>query len=240
MMRMLVAWVWTLGIAAAALACMPLVSAARSWQFFFRRWARGVMRIVGVRVEIENPEYLAGPAVFIANHTSMADIAFVPAILPATVQFIAKREIGRIPIAGHALVHGGGLVVDRSNPHGAVAAIRDGIRRLPAGWSVGVFPEGTRSRNDDLQPFKKGAFHVARELGLPVVPVGAFGARDVAPKGAWFGRPGTVFVAVGEPIDTTGWQLEDLSRHVAAGRSAVQACVERARERYLEVRETSA
>ncbi|MBI3179084.1 MAG: 1-acyl-sn-glycerol-3-phosphate acyltransferase [Deltaproteobacteria bacterium] len=229
-LRFLVAWAYTVLIASLCFVCTP--AAPRwSWTFFRRKWGMGVLWLVGVRVHIEGAERMQGPAVFISNHESLIDVAILPAWLPAKLKFVAKKELVRVPFWGWALAAAGALMIDRSNPLGAIAAIREGLRKMPPDWSVAVFPEGTRSRDGVMGRFKKGAFHIAMEMKVPVIPLGLAGARDVVPKGGWLVRPTQVHLVVGEPIPTHTWTPDRIGEYVAQGRAAVLECVERARAR---------
>lgn len=232
MVRYLACWLWTLVVAASAAASM-LVAPVRAWLIFARPWARGAIALVGARLDVEGAEHLEGPAVFVSNHQSQVDVALLPAILPRKIRWVAKKELKRIPFWGWAFAKGGAVLIDRQDPRGAVAAIRDGIRQLPEGWSVAVFPEGTRTRSGEMNRFKKGAFHIAMQTGLPMVPIGLEGARDIIPADAWVTRPGVVYVTVGEPIPTSDWTLESMNDHVALVREQVVACIERSKDRRI-------
>lgn len=196
-----------------------------------RVWGPGIMWCLGIRLDIENPEHLRGPAVFISNHESLAEGFLLPALLPATLKFVAKQELARVPFWGWALKRTAAIFIDRSDPSQAVHKIREALRHLPAGWSVVLMPEGTRSVDGTLGRFKKGAFHIAMQAGLPVVPIGIAGARDIVPKGGWLPRRAKVFVHVGAPMDTSTWTAETIDLHVDAGRNAVLHCVGHARAR---------
>jgi 1-acyl-sn-glycerol-3-phosphate acyltransferase len=234
--RFLLAWVYTLLVAGTC--CLFLFVPRWAWLTFCRPWARGSLWIVGVNLEVDRKDRLRGPAVFISNHQSLIDVVFMPAILPRTIKFVAKKELRRIPLWGWAFAAGGGLMIDRSDPRGAIAAIRDGLQRVPPDWSVAVFPEGTRSRDGSLGRFKKGAFHIAMQRGLPIVPVGMWGARDVVPKGAWMLRAATVYVTVGQPMVTDDWSLATIEEHAALGRRRVEEAVELSRQRWQAARQS--
>ena len=233
--RYLVAWVYTLVISVCSCLLCILIGPSRMWTLMARPWGRGTLFLLGVKLQIEGAENLRGPAVFVSNHQSLIDVVFMPAILPKTVRFVAKRELLLIPFWGWAFAAGGAVLIDRSRPRQAIEAMRRGLRRLPQGWSLIVFPEGTRSKDGQLRQFKKGAFHLAVETRMPVVPVGMEGARDIVPPDGWLVHGGTVQVTVGQPISTAAWSFDSIDAHVAEGRAAVQACVDlcRARRRDL-------
>jgi 1-acyl-sn-glycerol-3-phosphate acyltransferase len=228
--RLLVGWLYTLLFSAGA--CVGLlVGPVWSWLTFMKPWAKGSLRIMGVRTELVGADNLKGPAVFISNHQSLIDVVFVPAVLPPTTKFVAKKELLWVPLWGWAFSKAGGIMIDRKNPQAAIHSIRDGLKRLPPGWSVVVFPEGTRTRNGDLQTFKKGAFHIAIETGLPIVPIAMEGAFDVVPRHQVLLRPGTIHVTVGAPIDTRGWRTETIAEHMRQAWLAMNDCLAESRRR---------
>lgn len=225
--RYLVAWLYTLFMSLSSCVLCCVIGPSRMWTIMAGAWGRGTLFLLGVKLEIEGEEHLRGPAVFISNHQSLIDAVFMPAILPPTVRFVAKRELLLIPLWGWAFAAGGAVLIDRNNPRQAISSLRRGLRRLPKGWSLIVFPEGTRSKDGQMRAFKKGAFHLAVETHLPLVPVGMDGARDIVPPDGWLVHGGVVRVTVGAPIDTTAWGYEHVAAYMADGRAAVQACVDR-------------
>ncbi|HET6346762.1 MAG TPA: lysophospholipid acyltransferase family protein, partial [Myxococcota bacterium] len=226
--RYVLAWINTLAFSILACILAVLIGPSRMWVFTSRRWAVSTLWLVGVRLNVEGLANLKGPALFIANHQSLIDVVFMPALLPRTVRFVAKKELRRIPLWGWAFAAGGAVLIDRKNPRAAISNIREGLKRLPKDWSLVVFPEGTRTQDGSMRPFKKGAFHMAVETGLPLVPIGMDGAREIVPRDGWLVRSGEVRVVVGKPLDTRGWTNESLDQHMAEGRAAVQRCVDRA------------
>lgn len=227
--RYLLAWAWSLGIASVACLLCLLIGPRRTWVRVRRLWARVALALIGVRLEVQNPERLAGPAIFVANHQSLIDVVFLPAIVPATARFVAKRELLLVPLWGWAFAAGGALLIDRKNPRAALESLRRGAEMLEPGWSLVVFPEGTRTQDGELGRFKRGAFLLATLTKLPVVPIGFDGARDIVPAGKSLVRGGRVAVHVGEPLDTRAWAEATLRGHINQGRDAVATCVAAAR-----------
>ena len=231
LVRFTAGWLFTLMMSAMSCALIFFLGPARMWLVMARPWARGAICLVGVKLKIDGAENLTGPAVFVSNHQSLIDVVFLPAILPRKVRWVAKKELLRIPLWGWAFGAGGAVLIDRKNPRAAILNIREGLKRLPKGWSVVVFPEGTRSLDGTLKPFKKGAFHIALETGMPMVPIGMDGAHDIVPLGASLVRAGEVRVTVGKPIPTDTWTEATLDQHIAQVRDTVQACVDAAARR---------
>jgi 1-acyl-sn-glycerol-3-phosphate acyltransferase len=176
-----------------------------------RWWARGVLGSAGVRLHVRSHGELdpRRPYVFMANHLSMVDIWAVLITVPVPLRFIAKKQLGVIPLFGWAMHAGRFIFIDRQNPGSARRSIDKAASRIRAGQSVVVFPEGTRSRDGRLGPFKKGGFHLALSSGADIVPVAIRGSREVMPRGSALIRPGDVSIEIGEPMATAGLTTED-------------------------------
>lgn len=194
-----------------------------------RRWGRWMCAVAGIRLQIEGQEHLAQPAVIVANHQSMLEAFIVPAVMPPKTRYVVKKEIQRIPFFGWALRATGQIFVNRADSSAAISAIDASLATLPPGVSIFLFPEGTRSKDGGLLPFKKGAFHMALRLKLPVVPMTADGAHQILPKHAWFPRASTVRVRISPPIDTSDWTTERLDAHVAQVRDVIARNLEQLR-----------
>ncbi len=168
-----------------------------------RFWARNLLRGLGVRVHAFDTWRLEpeGTYVLMANHQSHVDIPTLFAALPLVPGFLAKAELRRVPLFGRAMEAGGHVFVDRGQHAQAVDAIRRAAHDLREGGSIVIFPEGTRSRRREVLPFKKGGFHLAKQAGVPIVPVGLRGTAAILPKHENGILPGDVEVHVGEPIE---------------------------------------
>lgn len=181
-----------------------------AWRFA-KASARALARVCGVRVRVRGAELLgSGPYIFTPNHQSHFDIAALLGFLPGNARFAAKKELFREPILGLVLRTMGMVPVDRDDSGDAIRR----FRKLGAdGYSTIIFPEGTRSRDERLQPFKKGAFVAAIELGIPIVPVVCLGTHQIMPKGQYLSiLPGEVELVVLEPISTRGMTYDDRDR----------------------------
>ena len=227
-----------LGVPLIAVAVVPfglligLAGESEASERFLRAWCRLVLFCAGARVIARvHPLDRSRTYVFVANHTSNIDVPAIVSVSPEPLRFIAKQELGRIPLFGWAARRMGHVFIDRRDSHGAAKAIGGRIARGLRGVGLFFFAEGTRSTTGDLLPFKKGAAVAALGTGLDCVPIGIAGARDVlAPKGFSLFRPGPIAVVFGEPIAVAGHTLEDRDRLVAEQRTAVEACVREARE----------
>jgi 1-acyl-sn-glycerol-3-phosphate acyltransferase len=176
-----------------------------------RWWSRGVLASAGVRVRVRARATLDPKRSYVVmpNHLSMVDIWAVFVAVPIPLRFIAKKQLGRIPLFGWAMRAGRFIFIDRQNATSARRTIDLAADRIRAGSSVVIFPEGTRSRDGRLGPFKKGGFHLAINSGADIVPVAIRGSREVMPRGAALIRPGVVDVEIGEPISTAGLGPDD-------------------------------
>jgi 1-acyl-sn-glycerol-3-phosphate acyltransferase len=164
-------------------------------------WGRAFIRLGGWQLRVDGIENLPpGGAVLVANHQSAVDIPMLLAAFPRPVRFLAKRELGEIPLFGRAMTAAGNLFVDRDDPRDAVRMLRDAGARLRDGSLIVVFPEGTRAVDGSIGKFLPGAFHLARKSGTPVVPVYIDGGYRAIPKGSLRVRPAELFVRVLPPL----------------------------------------
>jgi 1-acyl-sn-glycerol-3-phosphate acyltransferase len=192
-----------------------------AWRFAKAR-ARTLAWLLGVGVEMHGREHLAGggPFVFAPNHQSHLDILLLLAHLPGRTRFAAKKELWRHPVMGAVLDTLGMVPIDREHPEESVAALK---RAAGEHDSFVVFPEGTRSRNGELLPFKKGAFVLAIASGLPIVPVVCRGTRRLMPRGSRLTVvPGTAEIVIEAPIPTAGLRYEDRDALAARVRAAIE------------------
>lgn len=170
---------------------------------------RVVNRIAGIRVRVEGLENIPpGVCIFASNHVSNVDpTALLPAI-PRRVSLLAKKEVFRIPILATALRMAQFIPVDRQDREAAAASVDLAVKYLREGHSFCVYPEGTRSRDARLKPFKKGTFVMAIQAGVPVVPVSMSGAQNLMRKGDWSIHPGEIVIRFGPPVDASQYTFD--------------------------------
>jgi 1-acyl-sn-glycerol-3-phosphate acyltransferase len=169
---------------------------------FGRPWSRILLAAAGARTTLQGAEHVPqGPCLFAANHQSLLDIPALFLVLPDNARFLAKESLFRIPVLGWAMTASGCIPIDRSNRARAVRTLREAAERVRGGRSVVFFPEGTRSKDGKLAPFKKGGFHLALAAGVPVVPVAIAGSHRILPPGSLHVRPGPLRVHLMEPLD---------------------------------------
>ena len=175
-----------------------------------REWGRKNLAANRLKVAVFGRENIPdGPAVFVSNHVSFVDIWVLVGHLPGTVRFLAKRELLHVPIFGWAMRSAGHIPIDRKNRQAAVDACGEAGSMIRDGTSAIVFGEGTRSRTGELMPLKKGAFVLAIQAGVPVVPVYLEGTYEVLPKGTIFLRRRPIQMRIGDPISTVGLRYAD-------------------------------
>lgn len=200
----------TLGTAALVLGfCVHMlfktvsIGLTNRYQLRFSRWLLRCTRTTVYAQGLENLDpnkaYL-----FLANHTSIMDIPILLLTLPLPTRMVSKQQLVDIPIFGKAMLAAGFVAIDRNNKERAIGQLEQAKKRIQEGVNMCIFPEGTRSKTGHLQPFKKGAFHLALDLGVPVVPVYIQGASQVVgAKSLHIHYNRSVNVYVGAPIDTS-------------------------------------
>jgi len=174
--------------------------------------------LAGLKLDIVGEEHLwaARPAVFIFNHQSDIDVLICAKILRRNFSGVGKAEIKKMPLIGLAMEMFGVVLIDRSNSKSAIEAMQPLVDRIKdEKISVVIAPEGTRTHAKQILPFKKGAFHLAMQAGVPIVPIVIRNAMDVSPKGDSLYYPGTVEVEILAPIDTSRWTNANLNKNVA-------------------------
>jgi 1-acyl-sn-glycerol-3-phosphate acyltransferase len=186
-----------------------------------RLWSRWLLWTAGVHVERVGlvPADL-GSAIFVANHSSHYDTPIMFTSVPAQLRIIAKANLGLIPFVGWHLHRAGHLLVDRRNPGAAV--LKKMRRLMDEGASLIVYPEGSRTPDGAVHEFKGGAFLLAIDAQLPLVPISISGSRAVMPRGRLMVCPGRVRVTIHEPIATKGLTRAD-ARALAGRVEAVVA-----------------
>jgi putative phosphoserine phosphatase/1-acylglycerol-3-phosphate O-acyltransferase len=178
--------------------------------------------LIGLRLNVKDEHYVweNRPAVFVFNHQSKADVIIMAKLLRRDIAGVGKKELKQYPLIGQILEFAGIVFIDRQHSASAIEAMTPLVDAMRYdGKSVVIAPEGTRAISPRLGPFKKGAFHLAMQAGVPVVPVVIHNAIDVAPKGDFVFRSATVDVEVLPPIDTSDWQAKTIDRHVAEVRN---------------------
>ncbi|WKW11832.1 lysophospholipid acyltransferase family protein [Pseudogemmatithrix spongiicola] len=190
-----------------------------------RLWARCILWMSGVQLVQHGTEHKTGERhIFVVNHVANYDVLAVAATL-RWIKFVAKVELFKIPLFGKAMLAAGMIPIERANRKAAFGSYSLATKRIQAGASVAVYPEGTRGNAYPLRPFKKGPFVLAIQSQAPIVPVVVYGQLAVNPKGKFHVRPGTIHVHFLPPIDTTGMTYDDRDRLADQTHAAMAACL---------------
>lgn len=169
------------------------------------------VRLVGVKIEIRGMENLEAGRnyIFMANHTSNLDPPVLLPTIPGRCSVLVKKELFRVPVLGTGMKMVSLVPVDRSDREAAIESVNAAVAVLRQGVHMLIFPEGTRSRDGRLRPFKKGPFHLAIDSGVFVAPVTLLGTYELWPKAQFALRPGRVAVVFHRPIDPRSYPDRD-------------------------------
>jgi 1-acyl-sn-glycerol-3-phosphate acyltransferase len=193
---------FTLLMAASAIVATLFDASGRLYHRHARLWSRVGLRMAGVRVEVSGLENIPpGPVIFMSNHQSNFDILSLFRAIPKQFAWIAKEELFRIPVFGHSLARAGYIPLNRGDNRSALKSMYAAAERIRGGTSVVIFPEGTRTADGRLLPFKRGGFVIAAKAGVPIVPCTINGGMRVNPSKRIELYPGTITIRFAPPID---------------------------------------
>jgi 1-acyl-sn-glycerol-3-phosphate acyltransferase len=214
---------WSAGWISVALVLARLAGPEPALALARRVWAPGLLSAAGAQLRVSGGERVdpARAAFFVANHQSWIDIPALFRALPLPLGFLAKRELATVPFLGRYLRATGMVLVERGDPRRAGATVGRAAELLAAGRSVLSFPEGTRSRDGRMAPFKPGGFGAAIATGAPVVPVALRGTGAVLPAGGFRVRPGVIAVRIGTPLASAPFAPADRAGLARAAERAV-------------------
>ena len=186
--------------------------------------ARAWLRLSGVRVETKGLQLLDPKQtyVFVSNHRSYLDTAAMFIFTGRRIGLLAKKELLKVPVLGIGMGFVNVMAIDRTNRESAIRTTEAAARRIQSGVSFAVFVEGTRAKPGELLPFKKGAFYMARQAGVPVVPVAIKNSDMLMGKGTGEARSGTIEMVFLPPVDTIGMTTdEDMNRLIESVRNSI-------------------
>jgi 1-acyl-sn-glycerol-3-phosphate acyltransferase len=221
-------YLYTIVMATISLIVSPFDRTGKMQHWCARWWCRLIAWTIGARIRVYGKENVRPDKnyVYMANHCSLVDIPALFAYLPYQFRIMAKKELFYVPFMGWHLWSAGNFPVDRSDGRKTAQSLRKVIEGVRKGKSLAVFPEGTRSYDGRLQPFKPGAFKIAMRARVPIVPVTIRGTHDLLPKGSLAPRGGRVEVIIGKPIDPRDYSDKQLSEVMEEVRQAIQQSLE--------------
>ena len=197
----------------------------RSGHALARFWSLWLLRVARIRLAVTGLDQVpaAGPVIYMGNHQGNFDIGALTLAIPRRFSWVAKEELFRVPIFGSAMRRAGYIPLDRSDGRKALKSMKLAAERIAAGSSVVIFPEGTRTKDGSLLPFKRGAFLLAAKAGVPIVPFTINGSMQINPRNRLELNPGTISVSFAVPIQAAGVPESELMGRV---REAIAARLE--------------
>lgn len=225
MLQLIFTLAWTAGLIGVAFVVLLVTRQRRlPLRMAARCWAPGLLWGSGAKLVVRGVDRVdwTRPHVVVANHQSMMDICVLFRAIPVPLQFLLKQELSRLPLVGAYAKAMGMIFVERSSAREATKRMREAAQLVKAGATLCVFPEGTRSHDGEVLPFKSGAFQIALDSGADVVPVAIEGSGKVLSLGGLFRvRPGTITVTIGAPLRTV--EIADRQLLAAQARESVVA-----------------
>lgn len=198
-----------------------------------RVWGRTILFGARVKVTVKNPANIdpSRSYIYMSNHQSNFDIPVLLAYLPVQFRWLAKMELFRIPIFGFAMQRAGYISIDRSDRKAAILSLKRAAEIIRGGVSVMIFPEGTRSRDGNIRPFKSGGFILAIDSGVPIVPVVIHGTWPIMPKDRLRIRPGNVVLKIENPVETSHYSRRDKAELMEKVRQIITESHEKGKKR---------
>jgi 1-acyl-sn-glycerol-3-phosphate acyltransferase len=215
MVRTLFVWssivVATLGLGLLAFVTFPFDRKGKVIHRYARLWGKVALWANRVKVKVEGMEHLKeeGPYVFMSNHQGSYDIFALLGHLPFQFKWLAKKELFSIPFFGWTMAVAGYISIDREGTRETVEAMNKAAERIRDGMSVVIFPEGSRSQDGTVQPFKKGGFTLAIKAKVPIVPLALTGSREIMPKDRLTATSGEIRIRMGQPIETAHYSIKN-------------------------------
>lgn len=217
MIRTIFVWssivIATLLLGIIALTAYPFDRKGRIGHRCARLWGRVALLANGVKVRVEGLEKIKGkgPFIFMANHQGSYDIFALLGYLPFHFKWLAKKELFSIPFFGWAMNAAGYISLDRQGTRETAEAMNQAALRIREGMSVVIFPEGSRSPDGSIQPFKKGGFTLALKAKVPIIPISIAGSREIMPKERLRASAGEIRIRVGDMIETGSFSIRERS-----------------------------
>ncbi len=215
----------TLVLSLATLAFLCVCKNGEAVYWLTRFWARLNVAAAGVRIHTRGLEKIDSTRMYIvmSNHQSLFDVWALLIEIPLQLRWMVKREIRRVPLFGYVLEATGQVLVDRKKLRAIIHSLSQAMQTIESGFCLALFPEGTRSENGELLPFRKGGGLIACKTGIPILPVTINGSRHVLPKGTLKLMPGRIEIVVGDPIDSRPYDNRRKKELMDCVKSAIAA-----------------
>lgn len=197
---------WTIACSFSAILFTMIDTSGRCYHAHARLWSWLALKMGGARLKVSGTELIlvGQPLIFMGNHQSNFDILALYHAIPQRFNWLAKEELFKIPVFGHSMRRAGYISLNRGDGREAIKSLEEAASAIRDGTSLIVFPEGTRTRDGNLLPFKKGAFLLAAKAGVPIIPFTINGSRKVNPRNRLEVYPGEISIRFGAPILPTG------------------------------------
>ena len=178
---------------------------------YARLWGKVALLANRVKVRVEGIEHLKGegPYIIMSNHQGSYDIFALLSHLPFQFKWLAKKELFSVPFFGWVMVAAGYISIDREGTRKTVEAMNEAARKIREGMSLLIFPEGSRSPDGSIQPFKKGGFTLAIKSKVPIIPISISGSREVMPKEKFTSASGEIRIRIDHPIEIQNYSMKD-------------------------------
>jgi 1-acyl-sn-glycerol-3-phosphate acyltransferase len=201
----------TLALGVLAFITYPFDRKGKVGHYYARLWGKTALLANRVKVKVKGAEYLngKGPYIFMSNHQSYYDVFALLGHLPYQFKWLVKKELFSIPFLGWTMAAVGYISIDRGGTRDTVEAMNEAAQKIRDGMSVAIFPEGSRSLDGAIQPFKKGGFTLAIKSKVPIVPIAIDGSRDIMPKDKFTVTSGEIRMLMDRPIETENYSLKD-------------------------------
>ncbi len=165
--------------------------------------------------------------VIVSNHQSQYDIFLVYGWLPVDFRWVMKIELRKVPVLGYACYKIGHVFINRKNKQAALTSLEEAKKRISGGTSIFFFPEGTRSNDGKLMEFKKGAFRMAIDMNLPILPITIVGTRKILPNKTIALFPGSAKLIINKPVEITGYSEENLDELIGIAKKSIQETLDK-------------
>jgi len=211
-------------VAVATTILSPIIPNSSVSYFPARWWGRIICHLLFIKVKLIDVEKLdvRKSSIIIANHQSAFDIFAIYGWYPGIFKWIMKAELKRIPLVGQACQAAGHVFIDRSNPIAAKKSLEKAEKQLMDGASVVIFPEGTRTFDGKMGKFKKGAFRLAADLSLPVVPLTIRGSFECLARNKWYVQPGTIEMIFHDPVEITPFLPDNITQFMQICKNTIE------------------